>query len=218
MVKLSLNNWRVSQAQFFIEHYFYEGMILMKLDSVLGMHYFPVLSFNGKQEDICSSLWILYHHQDQYYSVCKSKAIAKSLTDLMEVVMFKKQKHCLGWHFLLQAFWKRNKGGKRKLFTLRHHLSWKGLLKTRSLEAFVGVQISLIWFGRLFHSWILTTKSILSPVFSALILGFANCIVPERHTYGIVHSSTQWFSPQMHIQKFFLHGPGGTALWTLVSR
>lgn len=78
----------------------------MKLDSVLGMHYFPTLNFNSKQEYVCSSLWVLHQHQDQYYSVRKLKAIVKSLTDLMEVVTFKKKKALFRIAFFITCFLK----------------------------------------------------------------------------------------------------------------
>lgn len=126
----------------------------------------------------------------------------------MEVARFKEQKHSLFYYMLFESeidlatgtrcqplniLWFHDKGSKRKLFALRHHLSWKGFLKTQNLEAFAGVQMSLIWSGRLFHSWILTTKGILSQVLQAVILGFANCTVPDPHTRGTVHSPTQPF-------------------------
>lgn len=50
MVELLLKNWRVNQAQHSAENYFYEGTILTKLHSVLGMHYFPMLNFNSQRE------------------------------------------------------------------------------------------------------------------------------------------------------------------------
>jgi len=71
-------------------------MTLVELDRVLRMPYIPIPSPNSKQEHVCFSLRVLHHHQDQYYSICKSNALLKSSTDLMEVATFKERKHCLG--------------------------------------------------------------------------------------------------------------------------